>query len=350
MVGHLKVQPCAGHRQAGLVQGLHRQGSSMCISFQMVQDLCHAFGAYLRILRLLFSEPSGVENHGTGGRLNEPSSVQLLLRLAGSQKMPFSVAPHLYPGMIIVTVGPERRVDLPGGNAHAAQSRHPKSGLLPAAAHGDPEHGPGVLGPPVRGSIGGLPGAPEINFYSAVIHSSALCQQRIFSQRACDLFMKKSPYIRDILIVHSIMKHIVGKDPLRPAGKNSLIPQINPMSGIGQKQTRGIIQKIAKGHGAVKEGKSLSLVPAAVLQYFQNLPFPIFKQSCRQPAGQLLFLTLRLPHGLNPLIQQGHLPIEGGLDLGIIFRRKHNILPKKGRIREEDSSRKIFSLYFCISS
>ena len=225
VVRHLKIQLCAGYRQAGLVHGPHRQRGSTGVPLHLVENLGHALGSYLQLLRVVLSEPSCVQYHGPGGRLHEPSSVQPLLRLAGPEEMPFPVAPYLHPCMIVVTVGPEGRIDLAGGNAHAAQGRHSQRRFLPAAAHGDTEHGPGILGPAVRGTVGGLSGAPEIHLYGRIIHGAATGQRGALLRRSHDPVMEESPHVPDVLVVHPIMEHIIGKNLLRhPAGKKPLIP------------------------------------------------------------------------------------------------------------------------------
>ena len=105
------------------------------------------------------------------------------------------------------------------------------------------------------------------------------------------------------------------------------------MSGIGQKQTCGIVQQIAQGHGAVKECHRLRLVLTAVRNSLQNLPLPLPQHFCGQRPELLCPLSscgqrLWLFHPLKPFIQQSHLPVEGSLDFHKIFRRKHNLLPE----------------------
>ena len=117
------------------------------------------------------------------------------------------------------------------------------------------------------------------------------------------------------------MKHIVGKNLLRhTACKIPLMPQIHPVLRVSLKQTGGIVQKIAEGHGAVQKGQSLRLILAALSQDPQDfflLPKEKFFSHTGRKSGLLL------PCSLDSVLQQGHLPVKSSFYLRKILRRKH---------------------------
>ena len=108
------------------------------------------------------TEQTGVDQNSSGGGGVEPPTVQNRLRLAGPQKAPLTVTQGFYPGVVIVTVSPAGGVDLPGGNAHAAQGGHQESRLLTAPAAAVAEHRQGGGGAVVLELIGGLLMAPAV--------------------------------------------------------------------------------------------------------------------------------------------------------------------------------------------
>ena len=68
-------------------------------------------------------------------RRRKPGHVEPGLRLTGSHELPLAIDEDLHPGVVVVGVGPARRIDLPGGNARGAQRGHGQRGLLAAAPH-----------------------------------------------------------------------------------------------------------------------------------------------------------------------------------------------------------------------
>ena len=107
-----------------LVRHLHGSFRGQSIASQVIQHMAHILhghhlqpGACLSqilVIRLCGQQPAGMNQHGPGRRTGKPSPVHHLLRLAGSQEDPFSVRPCLYPGVIVVTVGPQWHIHLPG--------------------------------------------------------------------------------------------------------------------------------------------------------------------------------------------------------------------------------------------
>ena len=103
-------------------------------------DLGEVGGAQHHFFRtVVVAEGAGVHEHGARRGGVEPSQVKHSLGLAGAQKVPFAVGPGFHPGVVVVGVGPARRIDLPGGNARRPQRRHGQHRFLTAASHAAPD-------------------------------------------------------------------------------------------------------------------------------------------------------------------------------------------------------------------
>ena len=133
IVHHFKLHDGAFCRTAVLHadDDLHRLYRR--IPAQFIEHGHHAlFSDPLLAFRQAVVKPASVYHHGTGRRIGEPSLVQDRQRFAGSGKLPFSVCPDLDPRVIVVTVGPFRRIDLPRRDSGAPHRVYGKRRLFPA--------------------------------------------------------------------------------------------------------------------------------------------------------------------------------------------------------------------------
>ena len=88
-------------------------------------DLRIALRALDHILRpVIVAINTRVHQHGARRRLVEPCDVEFGLRLACTQKRPPSVDPHLNPCVVVVGMGPARRIDLTRRYAHGTHRRN----------------------------------------------------------------------------------------------------------------------------------------------------------------------------------------------------------------------------------
>ena len=83
---------------------------------------------------IVIAERLGVHQHRTGCRSIKPSQVQYSFRLAGSQEIPGSICPSLYPGVVIIGMCPAWGINLACRNADCSQGSYRKGTLLTAAA------------------------------------------------------------------------------------------------------------------------------------------------------------------------------------------------------------------------
>ena len=90
--------------------------------------------------RRIIAECAAVNQKRLSGRSCKPAAIQFFFRLAGPQKVPFSIYPNLDPGMVIVAVRPTRRVYLTCCKPDTAQCRHRKGGFFSAASFSAPIH------------------------------------------------------------------------------------------------------------------------------------------------------------------------------------------------------------------
>ena len=247
IVQHLKFHPGPGHRAALLIHHLHLHLSRRRIQGHVIELGGHIGPFRHRLQGLVFSKPHGIYQHGPGGRSRKPPAVQTVSRLASPEKVPFSVAPGLHPGVVVVTVSPPGSSHLPGRDPQASQSCGHERRLLTAPSRPGPEHGQRILGAGEGGLVGGIFSAPAVGLHNGVVHALSL-------DPPLQPVIEKPSGIRNVLVVNPVVKHIVGKQLLRhlsPIGP--LRPQVHPMPGIGQVQGRRIVQKVAQGHGAVQE-------------------------------------------------------------------------------------------------
>ena len=141
--------------------------------------------------------------------------------------------------MVVVTVGPQGHIHLPGRNAQTAQHRHAESGFLPAPSVSGTIHAQGTGSPAVRGPVCSLGGKPVIHCKQGLMH---IHPRNLLSQFP----VEKRAVIRQIFIIHPMMQHIAREGLLRHLPrKRPLLPQKNPVPGIGLEQLRRIIQGIA---------------------------------------------------------------------------------------------------------
>ena len=78
--------------------------------------------------------PSGADHHGPGCCIGKPALVQNSFWLASSQIMPVAIAPDLYPGVVVITVGPPWHIHLPRRNSHTPKCIYQKNRLLTTAS------------------------------------------------------------------------------------------------------------------------------------------------------------------------------------------------------------------------
>jgi len=127
--GHLRP----GHRPAGGVHHPHPRLAQRGVAGGEVQHGAERRALQHRLRAGVGAVHAGVDEHRPAHRLAEPRQVQLRLRLAGAQVMPGAVHPRLHPGVVVVGVGPARRVTLAGGNPGGPERRDREHRLLAAA-------------------------------------------------------------------------------------------------------------------------------------------------------------------------------------------------------------------------
>ena len=101
--------------------------------------------------------------------VGEPAAVKLLLGLAGAEVVPVVAREGLDPGVVVVAVGPPRRVDLARRDADRAQRRHEEGRLLAAAAVARAQHRERVERAVVGGLVGGHLAAPVVHLAHGLV-------------------------------------------------------------------------------------------------------------------------------------------------------------------------------------
>ena len=194
---------------------------------------------------------AGVDEHGAPRRGIEPAAVELRLRLTGAQKPPAAAAQRLHPGMVVIAVRPARGIDLPGGDADAAQRRHQKGGFLPAppaAAAKDGERGGGAF---ILHLVAGLLMAPAVRFKHRLLFAKpadARPQRR----------MKQRAVVGEVLIVDARKEHIVQKQLLiQRAAPSGALTQSKRMFAKGEEEGGRVAVQVALGQRLGEKGHRL---------------------------------------------------------------------------------------------
>ena len=119
---------------------------------------------------VVVAKGSCVHQQGARGRRVEPPEIQHGLGLAGSHEIPLAVGPGLHPGVVIVGVGPARRIDLSRRNADAAQGGHGEGRFLATASDGRLHAGQGRKCAPVARLVGHALVAPVVHLQNRLLH------------------------------------------------------------------------------------------------------------------------------------------------------------------------------------
>ena len=161
---------------------------------------------------------SGVNHHGAGRCVRKPSAAAYLFRLAGSAVLPLSIAVKLHPRVVVIAVGPARRIDLARRNAEASQYGDCKCGLLSASSVAVSVHGQRSQRPVVCGAVCDLRGTPVVGLKDCLLHASAL-------QTVRRLLVKQLPARQNVLLINSRPRDVIQENILRnPVLIRSLLP------------------------------------------------------------------------------------------------------------------------------
>ena len=234
--GHLR----ALHRPALLVLHQHRQLFGVGVELEVIEEGGHT---HFRddLLPADLPEAAAVNEHRPAGRIGKPTLIQHLLRLAGPQEMPLSIAPDLHPRMVVVAVGPAWGVNLPGRDAHGPESVNAKGGLLAAAAIAgvvSPHGGDGAV---IRGLVHHLFRIPIVDLDDGVMGGQVPHPVR---QKAVEIVAA----VAQLLLVDPDMQDVVEENILRQVlGKGGTLPQMHPVEGGGEKDTEIVVSQVAEG-------------------------------------------------------------------------------------------------------
>jgi len=279
------LQPEAGARGGGVPQqGLEgiRAGGGVAGGLVVVGDgSIPAHGGAVEGGAPL-AEEAAVNEHGAGGGGVEPPPVQHGLGLAGPQKAPAAIAQGLYPGVVVVAVGPPGGVDLPGGDAHAAQGGDQEGGFLPAAPAPAAEDGEGGGGALVLGLIAGVLVAPAVDLQGPLLHAGEVLHP------GPEPGVENFPVEGEVLIVDTGEQDVVAENFLLqlPAPVRRL-PEREGMVREAEEQLRRIAVQIALGQVFPEERHGPLLFRAQVRQE-------------GVPAEGVSFLHIHLHSGTAP--------------------------------------------------
>ncbi len=206
------------------------------------------------ILRAVISaEYSRVHQHTARGRTVEPPEIQCRFRLAGTEKIPAAVCPGLHPGMIVVRMGPTRRIDLTGRNAHGPQRGNRKRGLLTTTARSRTHRGQRRRSAGVRGAVGHILVAPVVHFQHGIVHGKP-------GHPLSQLFIADRPEGIEVLVVDAHRQHEMPPFPFRDRSSPWQFPA-GSQGGFHLAQIKfgSIIRHVRPGHIGIQKLQSLAL-------------------------------------------------------------------------------------------
>ena len=185
----------------------------------------------------------GEHRPGRGGV--EPAEVQHRFGFAGADEHPLSVGPGLHPGVVAFRVGPARRIDLAGRNAHGTERGDAEGRFFPASAQAVLYRGQGRMGAAVGGLVGHLLVAPVVHFQDGLLHGQALHPRFQF-------VIKDQPGGIQVLVVGPEGQHEMTELPFRNIPAHFL-PRLEGFPHIRQIESGRIVRHIRERHVRIQE-------------------------------------------------------------------------------------------------
>ena len=229
-IQYLHSDPRPPHRPSRRVLYRNCKPAGLRIGGGFIQIVHPVFPAdpfLLHAAAVIIAEASAVYQDCPSRRAGKPSPIQLLLRLTGAKEMPPAVNINLHPGMIIITVRPPGRIDLPGGNSHAAAGSRRKGGFLAAPSFSAAVHGHGGSGSAIRRLISCMLRAPVIDFPDCFLEGKP-------GNPVLQPLIKKRSAVADILGINAVIKHVMDENILgQPSAPLHIVTQPQRMPYIG---------------------------------------------------------------------------------------------------------------------
>ena len=201
---------------------------------------------------IVFTEHLGVHEHGAGSGGVEPAQIQHRLRLARADEMPFAVGPGFYPGVVIVRVGPARRVHLAGGDAHGAQGGHAEGGLLSASAQGIFHQIQRGGGAGVGRLVSHLLMAPVVHLQDGLFHGKAL-------HAGFQFLIEHHAGAVQLFVVHAKGQHKVTELALRHVPAH-LLAGLQGGTDRLEVELRRVVRNIGQRHIGIQELQGVFLL------------------------------------------------------------------------------------------
>ena len=207
------------------------------------------------------AEHAGVHEHGAGRGAVEPATVQPLLGFAGAHEPPHAVDHRLDPGVVVVAVGPARRVDLSRGHADGQQRGHQQRGLLAAAADAAVQRAHRAERAPVGGRVGDVFGAPVVGFDNRPFHVQP-------GDARVQLAGDRGAAGLQPFVVDTWPEDVVDEDVFGQRGSpGARAPQHQRVVGVSQQRFRAAVQDVGERQGADHQLHQGSLVGVEVRQH-----------------------------------------------------------------------------------
>ena len=208
---------------------------------------------------IVIAERLGMHQHRTGCRSIKPSQVQYSFRLAGSQEIPGSICPSLYPGVVIIGMCPAWGINLACRNANSSQGSYRKGTLLTAAAVSRTDGRKRCRSTAIGWLIGYQLVAPVVYLEDSILHTHTLYALLQFLE-------KYHTRIIQILIVDAYREHEVAEEQLRHlVSPSHLLACLETGAHILQEEAGRIVGYISHRHVGIEKLQGSLLIGCSFL-------------------------------------------------------------------------------------
>ena len=196
---------------------------------------------------VIVAEHLGMGKHRPGRGGVEPAEVQHRFGFAGADEHPLPVGPGLHPGVVAFRVGPARRIDLAGRNAHGTERGDAEGRFFPASAQAVLYRDQRGVGTAVGGLVGHLLMAPVVHFQDGLLHGQALHPRFQF-------VIKDQPGGIQVLVVgpegqHEMAELAFGDLPAH------FLPRLEGLPHVREIESGRIVRHIRERHVRIQEFK-----------------------------------------------------------------------------------------------
>ena len=241
----LELHTGPGHRLAGRIHDRHDAAPGRHIAADDIDFRIAGSPPDNVFIAVIVAEYFRMQDQRPGHGAGKPGHIEPGFRFAGAHELPFPVHIDLHPGVIVVGVGPARRIDLPGRDTCRTERRHGQHRFFTAAAYATPDGLQRGRGTAVRRLVGCHSVAPVVDFQGRFFQGHPLYAgaERIGIQ---------GPEIVERLVVDPQRQHKVPEFPLGNVPIH-FFPDFQCFLYIGQPEVQRMRRQVRMRHRGIEE-------------------------------------------------------------------------------------------------